>query len=156
MKYSVTRDKSQTILDSPKYGEKVYLSCLSGDFDLPASNWLISKPMSIESVLRQDMIVVYDRKPATLLVLLRVSTKEWLGVGGWELRKGTRKSILIRELEKKFSKRVPDIGDKCLVLVESHLFEAEVTKLDHKNAQFDVIFGESEMLNIPYSRFRPV
>ena len=156
MKYNITRNKQERTLENPKYGDKVFVSCVSGDFKWPLSNWLTSKPMVIESTLRSDVIVLYDRKPATLYIVMKTGPETWTEVGQWELRKGTRRSIIIRDLEKKYSKKVPDIGDECLVVIEGVIFKAEVVKLDHRQAQFDVIFGESEMVNIPYSKFRPV
>ena len=154
MKYNITRNKQERVFESPKYGDKVFVSCINGDYEV--SNWLTSKPMVVESALRNDVVVLYDRKPATLYIVMKTGVEEWTEVGQWELRKGTRRSIIIRDLEKKYSKKVPDIGDECLVVIEGVIFKAEVTKLDHRQAQFDVIFGESQMFNIPYAKFRPV
>ncbi len=143
LKNTLSKDKKTKTLESPQFGERIYIGGIeTGIF-------------TIEAILRNDVIIVLERKPATLYMFMQTAADTWTIVQEWELRKGTRRSIIIRELAKQYAKKVPSLEDKCLVVFEGNIQPATVIKLDHRLAQFDVQFEFGELLSIPYSKFRP-
>ena len=115
----------------------------------------------IERVLRPDLITVHESGPAYMHLLLKIGENTWAELSKTDLRRGIgpRKSTLMKEIIKKYSKRVPDVGDECVIIHEGEICSGKVTSIDNKQATFNAEYNRGDlynMLDVPYSKFRPL